>query len=98
VISSADWMPRNLDRRVELLIPVDDIACRKRLVAILETYFSDNVKATWLQPDGSYKQIQGATPFRCQSYLYEEACNRVRAAKESSRNVFIPHRAEEELD
>lgn len=98
VISSADWMPRNLDRRVELLVPVDDVACQKRLIAILETYFDDNVKATWLQPDGSYQPVAGKPPFRCQSVHYEEACDRVRAAKESSRNVFIPYRSEEELD
>jgi polyphosphate kinase len=36
-ISSADWMPRNLDRRVELLVPVEDLACRDRLIDILKT-------------------------------------------------------------
>jgi len=38
-ISSADWMPRNLDRRVELLCPIEDAAARQRLIALLDTYF-----------------------------------------------------------
>ncbi len=53
-ISSADWMPRNLDRRVELLIPVEDAACRAKLMAILKVHFQDNVKARRLLPDGRY--------------------------------------------
>src|SRR6185503_8091149 len=52
-ISSADWMPRNLDRRIELLVPVEDPPLKSRLIDILETYFEDNVKARQLQPDGS---------------------------------------------
>src|SRR5208282_1553567 len=51
-ISSADWMPRNLDRRVELLVPVQDAACQARLISILKTTFQDNVKARRLKPDG----------------------------------------------
>ncbi|HMC11490.1 MAG TPA: polyphosphate kinase 1, partial [Pirellulaceae bacterium] len=57
-ISSADWMPRNLDRRIELLIPVEDQAAKARLIAVLGTYFEDNVKARALQPDGSYKRVK----------------------------------------
>lgn len=53
-ISSADWMQRNLDRRVELLFPVYDVRHRKRLKDLLETYLSDTVKARELQPDGEY--------------------------------------------
>ena len=53
-ISSADWMPRNLDRRIELLVPVEDPPCKPRLIEILQTYFDDNVKARHLQADGSY--------------------------------------------
>jgi polyphosphate kinase len=57
-ISSADWMPRNLDRRVELLVPVEDEACRKRLMGILDVFFQDNVKAKRLLPDGSYAKVE----------------------------------------
>lgn len=53
-ISSADWMPRNLEKRVELLVPVDDPASKKRLIRILECFFADNRKGRLLAPDGSY--------------------------------------------
>ncbi|MGE0758214.1 MAG: polyphosphate kinase 1, partial [Pirellulaceae bacterium] len=47
-ISSADWMPRNLDGRIELLVPVEDPGARRRLISILDTYFRDNLKASRL--------------------------------------------------
>ena len=49
LISSADWMGRNLDRRVELLVPVQDADCKNRLNRILNSYFKDNVAAMELQ-------------------------------------------------
>lgn len=96
-ISSADWMPRNLDRRVELLVPVEDKACRTRLIALLETYFEDNVKAKRLQADGSYVRVkQGkAAPCRSQEVLFRETCEIGRLAENSRRIVFEPHRASE---
>lgn len=57
-ISSADWMPRNLDRRVELLVPVEDESCRKRLMSFLDVFFQDNVKAKRLQPDGTSIKVE----------------------------------------
>ena len=98
-ISSADWMSRNLDRRVELLTPVDDPAARKRLATILETCLSDNVKSRRLLPDGRYERIKPprkARPIRSQEVLYEQACKAVREAEQSRRTVFIPHRAASE--
>ncbi len=94
-ISSADWMPRNLDRRIELLVPVEDPAARSRLIAILETYFDDNVKARMLQPDGSYKRVKAGRkkPRRSQEILYEEVCRRVREAEQTQTTTFEPHRA-----
>ena len=56
-ISSADWMPRNLDRRVELLVPVEDPVLKDRLLLTLKTYFKDNVKSRRLLPDGRYERI-----------------------------------------
>jgi polyphosphate kinase len=53
-LSSADWMPRNLNRRVEIMFPVEDNDNRGRLKEILEVYLNDNVKARELQPDGSW--------------------------------------------
>ena len=53
-MGSADWMPRNLDRRVEILFPVEDEKLKERLLHILDVQLNDNVKAHFLQPDGTY--------------------------------------------
>ncbi len=53
---SADWMPRNLDRRVEAVAPVDDVALHPRLQALLSTCLSDNRQAWDLAADGTYTQ------------------------------------------
>jgi polyphosphate kinase len=55
-IGSADWMPRNLDRRVEAVTPVEDRALHPRLRALLDTCLADNRQAWQLYPDGSYVQ------------------------------------------
>ncbi len=55
-LASADWMPRNLERRVELMFPVEQPDLRRRLVKILELYFADNCHSYELQPDGRYRQ------------------------------------------
>ena len=59
-IGSADWMPRNLDRRVECVTPVDDPRLRQRLEALLSIYLADNRRAWALEPDGRYRQRQPA--------------------------------------
>nr|WP_080833858.1 polyphosphate kinase 1 [Cohnella massiliensis] len=68
-ISSADWMTRNLIRRVELLCPVYDPGLKKMLVNLLELNLHDNVKARELQADGGYKRVApkaGEAPLRSQ--------------------------------
>jgi polyphosphate kinase len=95
-ISSADWMPRNLDRRVELLVPVEDAAGREKLMRILDVCLSDNVKARQLMPDGSYRRLQpgeDSPPVRSQQVLYEQAVEAIRRIEQSQRTVFEPHRA-----
>ncbi|MBN1241275.1 MAG: polyphosphate kinase 1 [Spirochaetales bacterium] len=57
-LSSADWMPRNLEKRIELLFPVTDPAARGRIRAILETYFRDEAKARELGPSGRWKPVK----------------------------------------
>jgi len=94
-ISSADWMPRNLERRVELLVPVEDEACRKRLTAILDVYFQDNVKARRLQPDGSYVKIE--TParkkaVRSQEFFALQARAAAKRADEDRAGDLVPVR------
>jgi polyphosphate kinase len=84
-LSSADWMPRNLDRRVELLFPVQAPECRKKVIDALDAIFSDTVKARRLQGDGSYRRkrpAKGEEPVRAQLLLYREtqrALERARA-------------------
>jgi polyphosphate kinase len=93
-ISSADWMPRNLDRRVELLVPIDDFACRKKLMEILDSYFRDNQNAWVLQPDGTYQRLspdEGDSPVRSQELLYKMAVDAVRQAETTKRTMFEPH-------
>ncbi|WP_367874754.1 polyphosphate kinase 1 [Luteolibacter sp. Populi] len=93
-IASADWMGRNLDRRVELMIPVEDSRARRRLLRILESYFQDNVQASKILPDGSSEKLKpgkGEKKFRAQEHFYKEA-RRVAKAREHERAMtFEPH-------
>ncbi|GAB4144102.1 MAG: polyphosphate kinase 1 [Cyanobacteria bacterium J069] len=66
-IGSADWMPRNLDRRVEAVTPIEDEAIAKDLQEILGILLADNRQAWELQPDGSYRQRHPAGPDALQS-------------------------------
>ena len=94
-ISSADWMPRNLDRRIELLIPIEHPGSKRRLIRILDTYFRDNVKARRLLPDGTYEAVREGSQkgsVRSQELLYQEACE-LAATREFRPTVFEPHRA-----
>lgn len=66
-LSSADWMTRNLTRRIELMCPVKDSSIRKQIVKILELSLKDNVKASFLQPNGYYERADDKkAPFRSQ--------------------------------
>ncbi len=97
-LSSADWMPRNLDKRIELLVPVEDPDCCDRLLAFLNRYFLDNVKATVLQPDGTQLRRTSSAddperePFRVQQELYQMVSDEVRAADQKRLTEFVPHR------
>ncbi len=56
-MGSADWMPRNLDRRVEILFPVLDDTLKEKVKHILDVELADNTKAHVLKPDGEYEKI-----------------------------------------
>ena len=56
-MASADWMSRNLDRRVEIMFPVEDAKLKKEVKHILDVQLADNVKAQLMQPDGSYVRV-----------------------------------------
>ncbi|MDO4633023.1 MAG: RNA degradosome polyphosphate kinase [Eubacteriales bacterium] len=92
-MGSADWMPRNLDKRVEILFPVEKEELQKELWHILKIQLDDNVKAHVLQPDGSYEKIdkRGKTLLCAQDYFCEEARERTQKPLESGNHrVFIP--------
>lgn len=94
-ISSADWMPRNLDRRVELLVPIEDAESRARLIEILETSFQDNVKSRHLLPDGRYervRQVGSGARLRFQEYHQRRAVSAAKQARDSRYQQFQPQR------
>lgn len=74
-LSSADLMPRNLDRRVELMFPVVSDAHKSRVIEALEAAMSDNQKARVLKPDGSYERPGPgrSETLRVQEFLYRQA-------------------------
>lgn len=61
-LSSADWMSRNLDRRIELLFPLEHPEHLSYVKAVLESQLRDNVKARELQPDGTYTRVKARGP------------------------------------
>ncbi len=82
-LSSADWMKRNLDKRLELLFPVTDPALRRRLSRVMATFFADNVKAQRLLADGTYERVvRRGRRVRAQERLYEEAAEAARLASQ----------------
>jgi polyphosphate kinase len=92
-LSSADWMPRNLDRRVELLFPVESPDCRRKVLRALDAMFLDTSKAHVLQPDGGYrrrKPAHGEDPVRAQTLLCEEAAKEPDRARAAAALVLQP--------
>jgi polyphosphate kinase len=85
-LSSADWMPRNLDRRIELLFPVESPEEKQKVLRALDAAFQDNVKARVLQKDGRYRRLRarrGEEAYRSQIELHRaarRAADRARAA------------------
>lgn len=94
-MASADWMPRNLDKRLELMIPVEDKACRDRLIGILDTCMADNQNGWQLQGNGSYMRAsaEDRKRIRSQKIHYEKACKVIVEARKKPRTRFEPHRA-----
>lgn len=91
-ISSADWMPRNLDRRIELLVPVADRDCAQQLKSILETYFDDNTNSWRMLPSGDYERVdrKNDPPLRSQRVLYDRFVQAWQQAESSRRATFRP--------
>jgi polyphosphate kinase len=92
-LSSADWMTRNLDKRVELLFPVLQADHKATVVNALRSMFRDNVKARRLRSDGVYVPVprkRNETPCRVQQVLQADARRRTAAAVERLGVTFRP--------
>ena len=88
-LSSADWMARNLDKRIELLFPVLDNAAFKEIKSILDTYFEDTENALELQSSGDWKKIEGkGGSVRAQEILYKKYRRRYEAATNVQHEQF----------
>ncbi len=91
--ASADWMPRNLDRRVEIMFPLEDKEIQKKALHILETELADTVKAQVMQPDGSYVRVDrtGKELINSQLVFGLEAKKAAKRSTEPENNrVFVP--------
>ena len=81
-LASADWMPRNFRRRVEIMFPIEDPRLQNRIVdGILGVVLTDNMKARVLQPDGSYQRMppprNGGQLVRSSAAASAGSCHRV---------------------
>lgn len=88
-MGSADWMPRNLDKRVEILFPVEDVSLKEEVIHIMDILLRDNKKAREMQADGTYKRVarRGKEPLSAQEYFCEEAL------ANTKRKQHAPHSA-----
>jgi polyphosphate kinase len=93
-ISSADWMVRNLEKRIELMIPIEDTPLKRRLIRILDAFFQDNIQASRILPDGTSKRIvrgKGQKAFRAQLYFHQQARKTAKAREHERAMTFEPH-------
>lgn len=101
-MGSADWMPRNLDRRVEIVFPVEDEKIKKELEHVLDLEFRDNVKAHILQPDGIYVKPdkRGKVQLNSQMEFCMEATERAVQQKHETKKsrVFVPAEPAEDTE
>ena len=91
-------MPRNLDKRVEIIFPVEDEELKKEICHILDIQLSDNTKAHLLQPDGTYAKPdkRGKALICAQDYFCQEAVERNKKSGDFGQHrVFIPSANEE---
>ena len=94
-MGSADWMPRNLDRRVEIVFPVEDEGIKDEIKHVLDLEFRDNVKAHILKPSGLYEKQdkRGKTLINSQMEFCKEAQQKAKKQKREEKKhtrVFIP--------
>ena len=98
-MGSSDWMPRNLDRRVEIIFPVLEDSLKEKAKHILKVELEDNVKANVLQSDGTYHKVdrRGKQKLNSQEVFCHEAKLLVEKAQDlKTQRLFIPIMAEDE--
>ena len=99
-MGSADWMPRNLDKRVEILFPVEDETLKSEVIHILTIQLQDTLKAHIMQPDGTYRKqdLRGKKKLCAQDYFRQEAMKNAsqRKKEQNARRTFEPMTAESE--
>jgi polyphosphate kinase len=91
-LGSADWMPRNFYRRIEVMFPIEDAKLKARVTQeLLPIILKDNVKARQLQSDGSYVRVtpNGQDPLRSQAVFLTQARESARVAVDSAFR-FVP--------
>ncbi len=91
-MGSADWMPRNLDKRVEITFPVEDEDLKKKVIEIIQIQLADTLKAHIMQPDGSYakQDLRGRDKLEAQSFFCKQTMNTVKEEEKTVARVFVP--------
>lgn len=93
-IASADWMTRNLEKRVELMIPIEEPPLKRRLIRILEAFFQDNTQASRIHADGTSTRVtraKGEKSFRAQEHFQQLARKAAKAREHEQAMTFEPH-------
>ena len=90
-ISSADWMPRNLERRLELMTPIFNESLKNKMIDILNVQLNDTSLAFELQNDGEYAKLTSENPLNSQEFLeeyYNKLAKNIRKHKDTS-NILV---------
>jgi len=96
-LASADWMTRNLDKRIEVMFPIEQAGHKAKVLSALQTMFKDTVKGRWLGADGVYRRVKrakGELPLRAQQVLQDEARRTAAAERDRTDVTFRPEKGE----
>ncbi len=97
-LASADWMPRNLDRRVEIMFPVKDEELKTKVLEVLDTQLADNMRSHILMADGTYEKVdrRGKDSLDCQKEFVKRAkAEQKSTVSEGGSRVFVPRESDE---
>lgn len=92
-MGSADWMPRNLDKRVEILFPVEDEKLKEEVIHILDIQLRDTLKAHVMNSESVYEKVdkRGKELLEAQKYFCREAIERAKKPEITEKRIFEPH-------